>query len=61
MTHEELCEAATKAINAVFSDRSVSQRDTLHSLRDLRDEIGMLTNMLETDLRDEAKRAETDE
>lgn len=51
--HEQLCEDAKKAINAVFSDRSVSQRDTLHSLRDLRDDIGMLLDMLETDLRKE--------
>jgi hypothetical protein len=53
MTHEQLCEEAKKAISAVFSDRSVSARETMLSLRDLRDDASMMADTIESDPRQE--------
>lgn len=53
MQHEALCKAAEEAISAVHSDTSVSQRDTLHALRDLRDHASMLCEAVESDLREQ--------
>jgi hypothetical protein len=44
--HEELVEAAKKAITAVFSDQSVGQATTRESLKDLRDEIEVMLDTL---------------
>lgn len=46
MDHEELCEAAKEAINAVFSDQSVSQDETRMSLEDIQGEIGILLDSM---------------
>lgn len=49
--HMELIERATTAIQQVHSDTSVSQQDTLYSLNGLRDEIDVMINAIESDLR----------
>ncbi len=48
MDHEQLIEAAKVAISAVFSDRSVSQRTTRESLRELEEEITIMLDTLNT-------------
>jgi len=42
-------EAAKSAINAVFSDMSVSRSECRENLRDLQEEIEVLLDALETD------------
>lgn len=49
--HDELVEVAKKAISAVFSDRSVSPRDTMASLKDLAGDIDTMCDALENDIR----------
>jgi hypothetical protein len=44
--HEQLVEAAKKAINAVFSDDSVDQDTTRESLQELLDELELLQEAL---------------
>jgi hypothetical protein len=56
--HNILRKAALDAIQAVFSDRSVSQRDTLHSLRDIRDDLEILIDAVESDLRNKIQEEE---
>lgn len=46
MDHEALVQAARDAINAVFSDRSVSASQTRDSLEDIAGEIEILTETL---------------
>lgn len=43
---KKLVQVAKAAINAVFSDTSVSHEETRDSLRDLRDEIDILLDAL---------------
>ena len=47
MSHEELKEAAENAINAVFSDQSVSRDETINSLYDLAADIRIKIESLE--------------
>jgi hypothetical protein len=42
MKHEELKKVALKAINAVFTDTSVSPEITVSSLKELREEVDVL-------------------
>jgi hypothetical protein len=56
--HNTLRKAALDAIHTVFSDRSVSQRDTLHSLRDIRDDLEILIDAVESDLRNKIQEEE---
>ncbi len=51
MDHMELIERATTAIQQVHSDMSVSQQDTLYSLKGLREEINIMIDAIESDLR----------
>ena len=44
--HEDLVEEAKRAINAVFSDDSVSQSETRSSLQDLIGEIEIMLDSL---------------
>jgi len=50
MSHEHLCEKAKTAIQAIHGDTSVSIEQTLNSLKDLRDEIDILIEAVETDI-----------
>jgi hypothetical protein len=44
--HVDLFEAAKKALNDLFSDRSVAQAETRDSLEELRDEIDSMLDTL---------------
>lgn len=50
MSHEDFYNAALEAIDEVFSDTSVSQGETLESLRDLRSEIDAKMNAIRADI-----------
>ena len=50
MSHENLCEKAKEAIQAIHSDTSVSLEQTLDSLEELRGEIDILIDAVETDI-----------
>jgi 3'-phosphoadenosine 5'-phosphosulfate sulfotransferase (PAPS reductase)/FAD synthetase len=50
MPHREKVQEAKKAINAVFTDTSVSVRETLNSLEELQEEIGMYIAAVQRDV-----------
>jgi len=47
MNNEELYKAALKAINELFSDRSVSKEKAVDNLESLREEIDILIETLQ--------------
>lgn len=49
--HDNIVQRAYRAIQAVFGDTSVSQEETLKSLRYLTDETELLIETIEGDLR----------
>lgn len=51
----QLIETAIEGIQNVHSDMSVSQQDTLISLNTIRDEIDILIEAVESDLRTQEK------
>ena len=50
--NEKLYDEALAAINRMFSDRNVSPETTRENLRGLRDEIEMLIDAIEGDMKD---------
>lgn len=50
MSHEHLCEKAKEAIQAIHGDTSVSLEQTLDSLEELKGEIDILIDAVETDI-----------
>jgi hypothetical protein len=55
--HDQLCDAAKKAIDRVHGDTSVSLGMTLESLSDVRDHLDVLIDAVECDL---ARQADAD-
>lgn len=50
MSHDQLYQRAKEAIDAIFSDTSISQQETINSLETLREEIGIMINSIQHDL-----------
>ncbi len=49
--HKNLVATADRSINKVFSDTSVDKRTTFESLKELRDTIDVLIDVIKVDMR----------
>jgi DeoR/GlpR family transcriptional regulator of sugar metabolism len=54
--HEKLIQAAKDAIDAVFSDTSVSQRQTLEDLGELADELEIKQECIRNDIKEDEEK-----
>lgn len=61
MTHKDRYESACAAVQAIFGDMSVSQEQTLESLRSLVGEIEICIDAIESDLERTAESDRLDE